>query len=123
MAKRHNQAAERRPRRTKLGKVRIDMILRELTKRGDKVKVTFVLPADDKRDDIFVAGDFNAWNPGATKLRRRGDVRTASVTLAAGRRYSFRYYRHAEWFNDDHADDHELNDYGGKNGILDLTKA
>jgi hypothetical protein len=34
------------------------------------VKVTFVLPGGDEGGDIFVAGDFNSWNPGATMLRR-----------------------------------------------------
>lgn len=98
------------------------MILREPTKKGDKVKVTFVLPNDDGADDVFVAGDFNSWNPGSTRLRRKGDIQSASVTLTAGRRYAFRYYRHGQWFNDENADAYEPNEYGYKNCIVDLTK-
>lgn len=52
------------------------LIVREPTKNGDKVKVTFVLPADDEPGNAFVAGDFNSWNPGATMLRRRDDIRS-----------------------------------------------
>lgn len=97
------------------------MILLEPTRKGDKVKVTFALPVDEEEGDIFVAGDFNAWNPGATRLRRQGSMRRASLTLSAGRRYAFRYYRNGHWFNDDGADGYEINEYGQRNGIVDLT--
>jgi hypothetical protein len=96
------------------------MIVREPTRKGDKAKVTFVLP-NDSPGDVFVAGDFNAWNPGATLLRRRGEVRSASLTLSTGKRYAFRYYGDGRWFNDEKADDYEDNDYGETNGIVDLT--
>lgn len=96
------------------------MILREPTTKGDMVKVTFVLPNDDEPGEIFVAGDFNAWNPGATLLRRRGDTRSASLTLSAGRRYAFRYYRDGRWFNDPHPDGLEPGRYGEENCIIDL---
>ena len=96
------------------------MIIREPTRKGDKVKVTFVL-SNDSPGDVFVAGDFNAWNPGATLLRRRGEVRNASLTLTAGKRYAFRYYGNGGWFNEEKADDYEHNDYGETNGIVDLT--
>jgi hypothetical protein len=98
------------------------MIVREPTKRGDKVKVTFVLPEDDWPGDVFVAGDFNSWNPGETLLKPRGDVRSASLVLTSGRRYAFRYYRNGQWFDDDKADDYEPNEYGERNSIIDLTR-
>jgi hypothetical protein len=62
-----------------------------------------------------------AWNPGANLLRRRDNVRSASLTLSAGRRYAFRYDRDGRWFNDQDADDYEMNDSGEKNCIIDLT--
>ncbi|MDQ3943825.1 MAG: isoamylase early set domain-containing protein [Actinomycetota bacterium] len=99
------------------------MIFREPTKRGDKVKLTFVLPSDDDPAEIFVVGDFNAWNVGATKLRRRDGMRSASVTLTTGRQYAFRYYRNGHWFNDDHADAYRRNEYGQQNCIIDLSDA
>jgi hypothetical protein len=97
------------------------MIVREPTRKGEQVKVTFVLPDDNEPGDVFVAGDFNSWNPGATMLRRRGGVRSASLMLNAGRRYAFRYYRDGRWFDDDRADAYQPNEYGEKNCILDLT--
>lgn len=98
------------------------MILREPTKKGDKVKVTFLLPEDGQPGDIFVAGDFNSWNPGETLLKARDDVRSASLILTTGRRYAFRYYRNGEWFDDEKADAYEPNDHGEMNCIVDLTQ-
>ena len=98
------------------------MIHRQPTKRGDQVKVTFEVP--DEAQPVYVVGDFNAWNPGATLLRPKNGCRTASLTLAAGRRYAFRYLRaDGGWFNDDKADGYEPNQYGEENSVLDLTDA
>ena len=76
------------------------MITKEPTRRGDKVKVTFVIPDSDRGGHAFVAGDFNAWSIGATPMRRRQGVRTASLMPVAGRRYGFRYYQDGVWFTD-----------------------
>jgi hypothetical protein len=98
------------------------MILLEPNKKQDKAKITFVIAHDeDNPADVFVAGDFNCWNPGANLLRRRGSVRSVSLTLATGRRYAFRYYQGGRWFNDKEAHDYEATGYGQTNGIIDLT--
>lgn len=97
------------------------MIRKEPTKKGDKVKVTFVLPDQDGAGDVFVAGDFNAWSVGETPLRRRSGVRTASLVLVAGRRYVFRYYQDGRWLDEEDADGYEWNEFGDKNSVLDLT--
>jgi hypothetical protein len=67
------------------------MTLCEPTKRGDQVKVTFILPGSD--GPVAVVGDFNCWNLAANQLRPRGDVRSVTLTPSAGRRYAFRYRR------------------------------
>jgi hypothetical protein len=99
------------------------VIQREVTKRGDKVKVTFVLDARDLSDDVFVAGDFNSWNGGSTRMRRRGNRLEATVVLCSGRRYAFRYHAGGQWFNDDEADAREPNSFGEYNSVLDLRDA
>ncbi|HVM10266.1 MAG TPA: isoamylase early set domain-containing protein [Acidimicrobiales bacterium] len=90
--------------------------------KGDKVKVTFTLPADEPEGKVAVAGDFNDWDTSATTLRKRGDKRSASVTLDAGRRYAFRYCTaDGSWFNDEEAHGYERNDFGEENAIIDLS--
>lgn len=92
--------------------------------KGDKVKVTFSLPAEDPAGKVTVAGDFNDWDPSSTPLRKRGEVRTASVMLDPGTRYSFRYRTaDGEWFNDEAAHAYERNEFGGDNAVIDLTDA
>jgi len=95
------------------------MIRRQPTKRGDQVKITFELP--ESVGDACVVGDFNRWSIGATPLKPRGDVRIASLTLATGKRYAFRYVADGVWFNDIDADDWIANDFGETDAIIDLT--
>jgi 1,4-alpha-glucan branching enzyme len=89
---------------------------------GRMVKVTFSVPVAWMDRKVWVVGDFNDWDPTATRLKNRGDVRSASVTLEAGRTYQFRYVdadgRH---YDDPNADALVANDQGGTNSLLDLT--
>ncbi len=105
------------------------MIRREPVKGGEQVKITFVLPGNGGGNGggngkVAVAGEFNGWDRSANVLRKRGDTRSASVTLGAGQRYAFRYVDVAtdQWFNDDDADGYERNEFGDDNSILDLTR-
>jgi 1,4-alpha-glucan branching enzyme len=89
--------------------------------RDGRVRITFKLPAE--RGGASVVGDFNAWDPSALRLRRRGTVRAASVELDPGRRYAFRYVTaDGEWFDDDDVSEFEPNGLGGFNGVIDLTR-
>jgi 1,4-alpha-glucan branching enzyme len=96
------------------------MITKKPTDRGKRVKVTFSVPTAD--GPVSVAGDFNGWDPTATPMRKRGDIRSVSVSLDAGRSYAFRYVdEHGHWFNDALADRLEGNDFGETNCVIDLT--
>ena len=95
------------------------MITTQFQRDGAQVKVTFAVPAGKRR--VAVAGDFNDWDATATPLRKRGDNRSASVTLEPGRRCAFRYIdEDGRWFNDEHADEFEPNGFGDKNGVIVL---
>jgi 1,4-alpha-glucan branching enzyme len=95
----------------------------EIDESGKRATLTFTLAADGFAGDVAVVGDFNDWQPGATVLRREGDVLTASVTVEPGTRYAFRY-RTADgrWFNDEAADDYEGNEFGGSNSVADIGR-
>jgi 1,4-alpha-glucan branching enzyme len=98
------------------------MIQRQVLKKADRVKVTFVLPPEEAEGAVAVLGDFNDWDGGGLPLRRSGAEWKASVTLDAGQRYAFRYRRsNGEWFNDPDADGYEPNEFGGDDCVIDLT--
>lgn len=90
-----------------------------------KVKVTFILAdngygLDDKV--VAVVGDFNEWDPTTVPMAKQGEERVATVALAPGRRYGFRYLcEDGTWLNDEAADAYEPNEFGVENSILDLT--
>jgi 1,4-alpha-glucan branching enzyme len=95
------------------------MITKKAVEKGERVKVTFTLPAGSGR--VSVAGDFNEWDKAGLKLRKRGEIRSVSVKLDPGQRYAFRYVDEAgQWFNEDHADAYEYNEFGETNCIIDL---
>ena len=96
------------------------MITKKAVDHGARVRVTFKLPADVGK--VAVAGDFNDWNASTTRLQKKGDVRSASVSLDPGRRYFFRYVdSDGRWFNDEDPDGFETNEFGESNCIIDLT--
>jgi 1,4-alpha-glucan branching enzyme len=74
--------------------------------RAGTVRVTFVLPVAEPAGAVSVVGDFNAWDPYAHPLRKRGNgTRSAVVTLPAGTTLRFRYLADGGvWFDDDTAE-------------------
>lgn len=71
-------------------------------------KITFKLPAEIAAGAAraSVVGEFNGWDPQATRMRRlkSGDFK-ATVDLEVGREYQYRYLLDdARWTNDESAD-------------------
>ncbi len=76
-------------------------------------KVTFSLPAEaaPEADRVFVAGEFNNWDPKGTPMNKlkNGTFKTV-VNLETGRDYAFRYVIDGEmWENDWAADAYKSN--------------
>jgi 1,4-alpha-glucan branching enzyme len=76
-------------------------------RKGDKVRVTFVLPDTAEYGRVSVVGDFNDWTPDAHRLIRRANgTRSTVVTIPAGSEHRFRYLAEGGcWFDDPDADD------------------
>ncbi|MDJ0783618.1 MAG: isoamylase early set domain-containing protein [Desulfosarcinaceae bacterium] len=71
-------------------------------------KVTFRVPREVAKGAgaISIVGEFNDWQPGVTPMKslKSGEF-TATVDLAAGREYQFRYLIDGDtWENDGNAD-------------------
>jgi hypothetical protein len=76
--------------------------------RGEKIRVTFVLPDAEDVGKISVVGDFNGWVPGKhLMLRRTNGTRSVAVSLPPGSVQRFRYLAEGGcWFDDPEADRH-----------------
>ena len=76
--------------------------------RGEKIRVTFVLPDTQSVGKISVVGDFNGWEPGRhTLVKRTNGTRSIAVALPPGTVQRFRYLAEGgHWFDDPDADVH-----------------
>ena len=91
-------------------------------KRDGSVLVTFELPAAVAAESVSICGDFNDWSETSHPLNRTDDGFKASVELAVGQRWRFRYLLDgARWENDWAADDYIGNEFGGEDSVVDLT--
>ena len=95
-------------------------MIKKAADKNDKVKVTFSMPHSEGQPAMSVVGDFNDWQPGATKMvKRNNGTCSVSIALDAGKRYSFRYYlEDGTWVNDEAADAYEASEHGSENCIL-----
>ena len=92
--------------------------------RGFLKSLGFTLPkeAAPEAERVCVMGEFNSWSPDATPMKRRtnGDF-FASLDLAKGRSYRFRYLIDGWKFeNDWGADRYESNPYGGEDSVVEV---
>ena len=67
----------------------------EITKKGNKVRVTFTAPVEES-EAVKLMGDWNDWEPEVMKQRKNGDFYLTKV-LDAGSVYQFGYHDDGEW--------------------------
>ena len=98
------------------------MIKREVVKKTNQVKLTFVQPYDETKSRIYVLGDFNEWTPKVHPLiKRTNGTMSTSITLDPGQRVRFRYYTEdGNWFNDEAADRYEPGEHGSENCVIEV---
>ncbi len=97
-------------------------IKKQYLKSRPVCKVTFNLPevAAPGAKRVNIVGDFNNWDLRSTLMKRlqNGDF-TATIELAKGREYRFRYLiENAKWENDWQADKYLPNPYGGNDSVV-----
>jgi hypothetical protein len=98
------------------------VIEKQLSANPEKVLVTFRLDRSIWADDINLAGEFNNWNPRATRLMRSSLDPDWHVTLELDtcRRYRFTYIVDGnEWNVEGHADGYLLNASGNVECVVD----
>ena len=80
--------------------------------------VTFTVHAD-KGKAVYVAGEFNKWNPTAKKMayKAKGGLYTATVKLAAGT-YQYKFVIDGTWCADPENANAVANDQGTFNSVI-----
>ena len=77
----------------------------------------FVL-IDPEAHEVFVAGSFNNWHPGAWPLVDRGHGHwVKEISLAPGR-YEYQFVVDGRWMHDRNAEELVENPFGGMNSVL-----
>ena len=99
------------------------MITKQFTPKRTVCKVTFSIPVEWAESEVFVAGDFNDWDPSTDKLTKKNGAWETTLRLKPETDYSFRYFIDGEkWENDDAADDYVANEYGTENSVVKVGK-
>ncbi len=71
---------------------------------------------------VFVAGDFNGWDPAQTKLERSdGGVWTATIPLKPGRYQYMFVIDGKQWIADPLASEEATDGFGAQNAVLDVA--
>lgn len=79
-------------------------------------RVGFSLPLEAAREarKLYLAGDFNGWNPAATPMRKARGRFAVTLELPAGRQHQYRYVTDlGVWLNDTEADCYVHNAFAG----------
>ncbi len=89
-------------------------------KAAAKKAVTFSVHAE-KGKAVYVAGEFNAWNPTAKKMayKARAGLYTATVRLAAGT-YQYKFVIDGTWCADPANENAVPNDQGTFNSVIEV---
>jgi hypothetical protein len=91
------------------------------TDRESQVFVRLVL-LQPGAQSVAVAGDFNGWNPGQTKLERsEGGVWTATIPLKPGRYQYMFVIDGKQWIADPLAGEASGDGFGSENAVLDVS--
>ena len=89
-------------------------------KRGRKPgkAVTFSVHAE-KGKEVYVAGEFNKWDPTAKKMTFKDGVYTAELKLAAGT-YQYKFVIDGVWCADPENANSVANDQGTFNSVIEV---
>jgi 1,4-alpha-glucan branching enzyme len=102
------------------------MIKKQVVKSRNVVKVTFAIQKEELPEGIDVetvnlVGEFNDWDETANPLtyRKKDKAYRATIELAPGREYQFRYLINGHhWCNDWEADQYTPNEFGTDNCVV-----
>lgn len=78
---------------------------------------TFTYRAPTGTTQVFLAGDFNAWSPRATRMVRRGETYSKRLSLRPGE-YQYKFVVDGQWCEDPLASQQAPNHLGSMNSVI-----
>ena len=87
-------------------------------KKATPKTVTFTVHAE-KGKAVYLAGEFNQWNPTAKKMAYKAGVYTATLKLAAGT-YQYKFVIDGTWCADPENVNSVANDQGTFNSVIEV---
>jgi len=73
------------------------------------------------RKHVFIAGSFNDWRPGGSKMTSNGDGKWQADLLLAPGEYEYRLVVDGVWMSDPNGAEERPNGYGGTNSVLRVS--
>ena len=98
------------------------MLKKSYSKTGAACRVTFKYDNEEQAKSAVLAGEFNGWSLRDTPMKQLKDGSfSATLSLATGKSYLFRYVLDGNvWVNDSAADGYAGNEYGEENSVLTI---
>ena len=98
------------------------MLKKSYSKTGAACRVTFKYDNEEQAKSAVLAGEFNGWSLRDTPMKQLKDGSfSATLSLATGQSYLFRYVLDGNvWVNDPAADGYAGNEYGEENSVLTI---
>jgi len=98
------------------------MLKKNLSKTGKFCRVTFEFLPPDGAKTVSLCGEFNEWNPETHLMTpRKGGRFSATVSLATGKSYRFKFLIDGKtWENDSEADGFKLNEFGAEDSTVSV---
>ena len=90
-----------------------------VAKKATTKSVTLTVHAD-KGKAVYLAGEFNGWDPTAKKMAFKAGVYTATLKLEAGKSYQYKFVIDGTWCADPQNTNAVPNDQGTFNSVIDV---
>ena len=91
----------------------------ELSAAPQTVNATFVL-LDPHASQVSLCGEFNAWSPAATPMKRQAGGRWETTLALPPGRYQYKFVVDGQWLPDAKAHAFVHNDFGSFNSLINI---
>lgn len=89
-------------------------------KRKTIQSTEFSLTAPDA-NEVFVAGDFNDWNPSEHAMRKFKDGKHIKKLKLKPGRYEYQFVVDGQWWTDPANPNKQTNSFGSENSVIEIS--